>query len=859
MATRFYLPSIGTAAVEPVDNATWTRTTDSRLLPCVLAKSGTSHVTYSIALADFTNQLISTFVSPPLDGYQIISGSVKGQIQTYTASASTANFRGEIYVVSGDGLTVRGTLFSEGAIGDGVSLNNSLRNKIWSNSDTLSAVGAEDGDRIVFKIGITHFGFSNDVFFRLGDTETLDLPENNTETSTAFSPWLELSQTLSFSPEASPPILDGYVSVLNDRWNLYVEQRRIYRNTAIQPSVADTVNALYTEIEDVFDGYQYMKFGTPITADTPSVYNIGLLGTGDVDPWFIDQTSTEYLASGSVQTVGWTRVQGSNTGIIRMKYTESTPLVESDIGKIIVMTTDGDNGIILDYNSDKLEMFIRPADSSIGNSFDNSPTSNGAFTITSGTGTGNQNGLPTTGEYLYTNISSVGLTSLQANTTLNVYQDGYKVVPYKGSSNWWDYGDIDILVPVVKESQAIDSGLLLVTARRANSLYSHFISNALGGGKNPIPLAANIDFNDIDGTRQMVLTTGATAAAQVGEIIQDDSNSSIQGVITSVSGTNPNVTIQYYLIGDPQTDFSSLTGSFTGQTSGFTATAVDPTDVSAATYTGVTINFGATTADVDEDSTNELYSITIDCDGYSLLEVYQRTKYLTRTGETSTIYTDGIEGQQYIGSDYRITYTTLTNGPLPEGTTVTQLNTGASGTVVAHHTSDNIIILRNSKGTFNDTDQISDDNSSANVTGVVCETISTNPASPFGVYAGGSFFPAPGVLLTNVDAQEVNNYQLIDDTGVVRAAPTQVSFTLTGLVSNSEVRIYNTSDGSEIAGSDSTGTSFSYNYVYSTNINIYVVIFHLSYKEIRLTGLTLSNVNQSIPIQQNIDRVYSNP
>lgn len=97
------------------------------------------------------------------------------------------------------------------------------------------------------------------------------------------------------------------------------------------------------------------------------------------------------------------------------------------------------------------------------------------------------------------------------------------------------------------------------------------------------------------------------------------------------------------------------------------------------------------------------------------------------------------------------------------------------------------------------------------------------------------------------------------DNGYQFVPPVSYTFSLTGLQSNSEVRIYNTTNGLELAGSDSTGTTFNYSYVYSTNISIYVVIFHLSYKDIRLTGLTISNSNQTIPIQQQVDRVYSNP
>jgi hypothetical protein len=62
---------------------------------------------------------------------------------------------------------------------------------------------------------------------------------------------------------------------------------------------------------------------------------------------------------------------------------------------------------------------------------------------------------------------------------------------------------------------------------------------------------------------------------------------------------------------------------------------------------------------------------------------------------------------------------------------------------------------------------------------------------------------------------------------------------------------------------DLSAATFSYNYTYSgSDITAYVIIFHLDWKEIRLSdgsAITLSNTDQSIPIQQNIDRVFRNP
>lgn len=116
-----------------------------------------------------------------------------------------------------------------------------------------------------------------------------------------------------------------------------------------------------------------------------------------------------------------------------------------------------------------------------------------------------------------------------------------------------------------------------------------------------------------------------------------------------------------------------------------------------------------------------------------------------------------------------------------------------------------------------------------------------------------------GVWMSNRGAGTIA--YMTADSGSIFTPPTTVTFELTGLKEGSEVRIYNANTDAEVTGIESTvGTTFSYTYVYSgTPIDIYIVIFHLNWKDIRLTGLELANLDQSIPIQQQTDRVYSNP
>lgn len=84
-----------------------------------------------------------------------------------------------------------------------------------------------------------------------------------------------------------------------------------------------------------------------------------------------------------------------------------------------------------------------------------------------------------------------------------------------------------------------------------------------------------------------------------------------------------------------------------------------------------------------------------------------------------------------------------------------------------------------------------------------------------------------------------------------------IQVTLTGLQINSEVRVYKTSDDSVVDGVEDSGTSFAWSAPQGTSV--YIVIHHVDYEYIRITGYTVPSSPTSIPIQQREDRWYSNP
>ena len=315
----------------------------------------------------------------------------------------------------------------------------------------------------------------------------------------------------------------------------------------------------------------------------------------------------------------------------------------------------------------------------------------------------------------------------------------------------------------------IDDGYIIVFPRRYSQQYDNYIVDLSSGGRNPIPLSVGADINNETGYRQVTLGT-SSGTWSVGDEIEGKVTAS-RGVITNISGTNPTIMLQYYLI-DVLTDFNGSEGiennTGTGDSSSSGATSSD----GPSSLVGLSIVHAANSSyDIDEDGTNEYYSIVIDCSDELLADVYEWTKYVLRRGSTDTSNNDGQNGEAYIGTTYYINYTTL-SGSIAEGSIVTQLVSGAKGVVVAHHTGSKILVLRSTRGTFNNTNNIEE---GANyVTGPTCYSMSANKASPYGTFAGGRWFCAPGVVLANVPSVDYNNWQTTDDQRVAKARPIKV-------------------------------------------------------------------------------------
>jgi len=125
-----------------------------------------------------------------------------------------------------------------------------------------------------------------------------------------------------------------------------------------------TVNELYSALRAWEDNLASMGQKSPIVADTPTIYRIR-------NQWFIDDTTVEHLTGGSLYTLGW--VDGTDEHVLIIGYDPATAeFNEVDIGRTILGTSSGDTGTILDFNSTRNLLWIRPDDASAtGDEFDN--------------------------------------------------------------------------------------------------------------------------------------------------------------------------------------------------------------------------------------------------------------------------------------------------------------------------------------------------------------------------------------------------------------------------------------------------------------------------------------------------------
>jgi len=586
-----------------------------------------------------------------------------------------------------------------------------------------------------------------------------------------------------------------------------------------------TMNELYSAMQNLQDEPDTVDDGTAFFADTPVEYTIGKIDANDNDPFYITFNLMERITGGSLRSTGWARSEGSNTGIVIVKGT-NVSMVAGDIGTAVTGGTDG-SGTLLEIIEGGLGDFlvIRPDDSTAGSSFHGS---GGSQTITAtSTNTFTQSVDQTTGEMIWANLYSLG--TIDPNVHIYVYQGerlttdaSNRVYSVNETAlDYWGNGHFDVCVPTKDILTAawpiIDGGYLRVYARKGGDLFSSFeaATSTTSGGRNPIPLQTSLDLDAGysgdsgrgHGTSKISFTGAVSGGPFInGEVIQQTTgtNAGARGILDL---TNSTVTsggeLVYWVIAETDAAGNyggALTAFESGETiQGQTSSASVTTDGAPAAdgpadstwftnSVAPSIAFANTTADIDNDTNNEFYGITIDCNQNPLTEVYQWMKYVCQYGQITggVIETaeSGVQGEEYNGGTAYFTYTTI-NGTINEGEYVHQ-GTSARGVIISHDTTNKIVLLRSTRGSFASGVDVYDeaDTDYFAASGLVAGNFAAATSAPLGTFAGGTYFGARGVLLIDYIAADENSFILYDIGGTSRQRPLSIVIAVTNVWGN---------------------------------------------------------------------------
>jgi hypothetical protein len=264
--------------------------------------------------------------------------------------------------------------------------------------------------------------------------------------------------------------------------------------------------------------------------------------------------------------------------------------------------------------------------------------------------------------------------------------------------------------------------------RQYSKTFSHFIGQSLAtaGGETVVPFGTDDDLNNTSGHRTFTTdaeTGGGWGSGDLDTVIREQGNNNNTAVITAISGTGPNYTVEYYLIGT-QEDFlnndivedvgatKSMTLDVNGSDTGPASLAVNPV-------------FGATTQDINNGNGAQPYSIRFDPASNPLADIYERQKYLTRRGSSAVM--QGQIGEEYVGAELQLEYNTQAGGNFVEGSKVYDQTTEAQGIVIADHddgtTGD--LIIKAVRGTFTPANVVSDSPDPTQTLGTALQVDST--------------------------------------------------------------------------------------------------------------------------------------
>ena len=377
-----------------------------------------------------------------------------------------------------------------------------------------------------------------------------------------------------------------------------------------------TVNQLYSWLMDVFDNPEYMDDPIPMTARTPTDYQL-------VNQWFIPYESFKYLKGGAIATADW----NANTykyGIVKLIFEAAgyVNCVPSDIGKTVVGGTSGHTGTLLDYDNVHRYWWVRV--NVAGQIFQDGET----VTISGGTGQGKiaTDGRKT-GEWLWSNVYTLG--SIRPDSVIYVF---YGTYPFNEAyfpdgdriKSWWATHHIDVLIMVKEAGTLIRNGYVTIFLREYLDTQDYYEIDLSGGGRNAAPLSTSLDISNVTPATTVMGYTDILIAQVCGKMN-----------VSNETGTFPKWTLitgqtsgakAYVLKHDPDLHYlilGQVIGTFqVGETisgNGISATVASPLDITVRTCN----------EDIGDGAGAQPYDIEINLSGRPLSEFYEYLKYIT--------------------------------------------------------------------------------------------------------------------------------------------------------------------------------------------------------------------------------------
>lgn len=202
--------------------------------------------------------------------------------------------------------------------------------------------------------------------------------------------------------------------------------------------------------------------------------------------------------------------------------------------------------------------------------------------------------------------------------------------------------------------------------------------------------------------------------------------------------------------------------------------------------------------DVNNDGADEFYYSEWDRDTYTINQFYERMKWLTRRGTSSTLY--GLNGMLFRGITHQFNYDNEAGGPFTEGSEITWGSGATAGT-------GQLLALLDSGSTGTMWIQLktgvppTDNLQIAQTGGKTCDVNGSvterTVATPFcGQSTGSSLIGAFGFGVQAADLAAAD--KVFDLTNTLRQAPNYVTFTVGGLVSGEDYVLVAPNDGGAI-------------------------------------------------------------